>query len=100
MNIQELAEKHFKSDSQQEPGKLPGRISTNEQERQRLQELTGIMAENNKKSSGLRVAINKGIHEGTSDKDLLLMALECIAAMTGDRVFLQNVERIRERRPC
>ena len=97
MNIEEQARKYFKPGQVQDAGKNPPKISTNEKERQQLRELSGIIAENIKKSSIMRAKINKGITAGTSDRELLLMALECIADMTGDRVFKLNIDKVKER---
>lgn len=48
------------------------------------------------RTSTQRSAINKAIADGAPVDDVLLLALECIATMTGDKVFLyENKKKLR-----
>lgn len=51
-------------------------------------------ADNIKKSEKLRIEINKDIARGTDHTKILCKALECIALMTGDAIFKQNIKKL------
>jgi hypothetical protein len=53
------------------------------------------IADNIRKSAILRVEITKGVQNGLSDRELLVKAIECISLMTGDKAFMQNIDRLR-----
>ena len=50
--------------------------------------------DNIKKSEVLRAQITKGAKAGEDPANLLLQAVECIAAMTGDPYYLENFKAI------
>ena len=56
------------------------------------------MQENIAKAGRLRSEIVKGLQAGERFEDLLLKAVECIAAMTGDRAFYTSCQAEIERR--
>lgn len=68
-----------------------------ERERQSLERYKEI-GENIIKSERLRAELTKGIRAETPIDDLLLMALECISLMTGDKTwYKQNIEHLEGR---
>ena len=68
-----------------------------ERERQSIERYNEI-GENIKKSERLRAEITKGVRAGTPINDLLLIALECISLMTGDKTwYKQTIEKIEGR---
>lgn len=52
--------------------------------------------DNIKRAKGLRERINLEARDGAEPTALLLLAVECIAAMTGDNYYLDNFKAIRE----
>ena len=52
--------------------------------------------DNIKRARGLRERINLEARDGAEPTTLLLLAVECIAAMTGDSYYLDNFKAIRE----
>lgn len=56
------------------------------------------MADNIKESEKLRSRITKDIKAARPKEDILLMAIECIGLMTGDKVFYnQNIKELIKR---
>lgn len=73
---------------------LTASIERERQSRVRYHEL----GQNIKKSEQLRTDILKGIKENRSIDDLLLVSLECIYEMTGDKVFYnQSINKLKGR---
>ena len=60
----------------------------------RYQEAYKEYQDNIKKSEVLRARITKGARDGEDPASLLLQAIECIAAMTGDPYYLENYKAI------
>ena len=52
--------------------------------------------DNIKRAKGLRERINLEARDGAEPTAILLLAVECIAAMTGDNYYLDNFKAIRE----
>lgn len=46
------------------------------------------------KSEQLRSRINKAINEGQDDREILMMALECIGLITGDKIAAAMYRRM------
>lgn len=91
-----LKELYEKPKTLETSGKIPA-ISTNDRIRQQYQELSDKIGENIIKSTGLRSAINKGVNDGLSERDLLFMCIECISLMTGDVVFRGNIGKLKNK---
>ena len=73
---------------------LTASIERERQSRERYHEV----GENIKKSEQLRTEILKGVKENRSIDDLLLISLECIYQMTGDKVFYnQSINKLKGR---
>ena len=61
-------------------------------------ELYFKMVDSINKSERLRVELTKGIKDNKPVDDLLLLALECISLMTGDKLFYnQNMQNLKGR---
>lgn len=61
-------------------------------------ELYFKMADNINKSEKLRIELTKGIKDHKPIDDLLLIALECISLMTGDKAWhRQNVKYLKDK---
>ena len=56
-------------------------------------------AERIRVSERLRIEITKGLKSGSNPSDILLIALECIGVMTGNKIFYeQNARALNENR--
>ena len=63
---------------------------------EQLQTIEKNWTENIKKSEILRAQINKAINEKKNDRHILVLALECISAMSDDKHFYtQNIKNLK-----
>lgn len=68
------------------------RLQREQEDHKKAVEMYGAYQTNIKRAGQLRTDIMKGVKAGDAPQDLLLKAVECIALMTGDRIFYEQIE--------
>lgn len=68
------------------------RLQREQEDHKKAVEMYGAYQTNIKRAGQLRTDIMKGVKAGDASQALLLKAVECIALMTGDRLFHEQVE--------
>lgn len=68
------------------------RLQREQEDHKKAVEMYGAYQTNIKRAGQLRTDIMKGVKAGDAPQALLLKAVECIALMTGDRLFHEQVE--------
>lgn len=68
------------------------RLQREQEDHKKAVEMYGTYQTNIKRAGQLRTDIMKGVKAGDAPQALLLKAVECIALMTGDRLFHEQVE--------
>lgn len=71
----------------------PNMITLSESKYNHAYEVYRQYQENILKAQQIRTEILKGLDAGTPDRELLLKACEALSRMTGDRVFLELVQK-------
>ena len=79
-------------------GKLEIEKRDQEKERELMRNNLKKQCENIRLSEHLRRKIYKAVNNGENHTDILLMAIECISLMTGDRVFIEQNKQVLKQR--
>lgn len=95
MNLREFAAAAVQEDiaPAAPPAALVIKQAHDTDELERARAVYATYQENIKKSQMLQTDILKGVHAGENTARLLIMAAECIAAMTGNTLFADQVHR-------